>query len=496
MNALTLDRLLEGMAIAPALPVRNLWMDSRQIGAGDAFVALSGGHTHGFAHVAAAVSQGAVAVLCEAAELAAAPTLPPQVVLVPVPGLRGHLGELASRAAQAATVLDVVGVTGTNGKTTVTWLLAAALEKCHRPAAYAGTLGAGRPGAIVPGTHTTPDVFSVHAQLAGFVAAGAGTAAIEVSSHALDQDRVAGVRFKVAAFTHLTRDHLDYHQTFAAYGAAKARLFRWPGLEHAVLNVGDAFVRTLVAKLDPAVKLTTIDATPGEVIPHAPSWVQVKTLTPQPHGLTVVFTTHAGTAEITAPLIGRFNAENLAMVLGVLLALGIPLQQAAAALRDCRPPPGRMEVVPVIEGTGPLVLVDYAHTPDALDKALSAAREHCHGALWVVFGCGGDRDAGKRPQMGAIACALADHVIITDDNPRSESSVAIAEMILAGCTTPAQVEVVQDRSAAITSAVQRAATGDLVLIAGKGHETTQTIGAQVMPFSDIAVAAAACRRAA
>jgi UDP-N-acetylmuramoyl-L-alanyl-D-glutamate--2,6-diaminopimelate ligase len=485
------------MAIAPALPVRNLWMDSRQVGAGDAFVALSGGRTHGFAHVAAAVSQGAVAVLCEAAEVATAPALPPQVALVPVSGLRENLGELAARVVQThGDAIDVVGITGTNGKTTVAWLLAAALEQCHRPAAYAGTLGAGRPGAIVAGTHTTPDVFSVHAQLAAFVAAGAGTAAIEVSSHALDQGRVAGVRFKVAAFTHLTRDHLDYHHTFAAYGAAKARLFRWPGLEHAVLNVGDAFVRTLVANLDPAVTLTTVDATPSGVIPHAPCWVQVNKITPQTSGLTVAFATHAGAVEITAALIGRFNAENLAMVLGVLLALGVPLQVAANSLQACRPPPGRMEVVPATEGAGPLVLVDYAHTPDALNKALSAAREHCRGALWVVFGCGGDRDAGKRPQMGAIACAMADHVIITDDNPRSESGAAIAAMVLAGCASPSRVEIIQDRTLAITSAVQRAVAGDLVLVAGKGHETTQTVGAQVIPFSDVAVASAARRRAA
>ena len=246
----TLRGLLEGIVTAPPLAVGALRLDSRQVRPGDAFVALRGTRAHGFAHVAAAMAAGAVAVLCEAADAGEAPSLPGGCPLVPVPDLRSHLGIIADRqAGMPSATLRVVGITGTNGKTTTAWLLAAALEQVAVPAAYAGTLGAGRPGAVVAGTHTTADVFSVHGQLAGFRDAGARAAAIEVSSHALDQGRVDGVRFHAAAFTHLTRDHLDYHGTMEAYGAAKARLFCRPELAHAVLNVEDPFVRSVVRRL-------------------------------------------------------------------------------------------------------------------------------------------------------------------------------------------------------------------------------------------------------
>ena len=493
-----LQSLLSGIAEAPALVFGKLCVDSRQVGNGDVFVALQGTREHGLVHAVRAAEAGAVAVLCDTTDVPQAPLLPANCVLLAVPGLRNHLGLLADRAYGAPSAqLQVVGITGTNGKTTSAWLLAAALEQAGHPAAYAGTLGAGRPGAVLPGTHTTPDVFSVHAQLAAFREAGATVAAIEVSSHALDQGRVDGVRFSAAAYTHLTRDHLDYHGTMDAYAAAKSRLFCVAGLAHAVLNIEDTAVRAVVRRLGVATALTTVSAVPGSQVPHAGCFVQCRSIEPRAQGLALVYDTHAGEVAFTAPLVGRFNAENLAVVIGLLLALGVTADRAAAALALALPPPGRMQLV--TSHGGAQAIIDYAHTPDALAKALAAAREHCAGKLWVVFGCGGDRDAGKRPQMGEIASRLADVVIITDDNPRSENGDVIAEMVLAGCVPAAvaagKVQVCRDRRVAIETTLAQAVDGDLVLIAGKGHESTQTIGTEVHPFNDAAVAAAA-RKAA
>jgi len=489
-----LQGLLIGIAEAPALAFGKLCVDSRQVGSGDVFVALQGTREHGLVHAVRAANAGAVAVLCEEADALQAPVLPATCVLVGVPGLRSHLGLLADRAYGAPSAqLQVVGITGTNGKTTSAWLLAAALEQAGRPAGYAGTLGAGRPGAVLPGTHTTPDVFSVHAQLAAFREAGATVAAIEVSSHALDQGRVDGVRFSAAAYTHLTRDHLDYHGTIEAYAAAKARLFCVAGLGHAVLNIEDVAVRAVIRRLGVTTALTTVSAIPGSQVPHAGSFVQCRSIEPYAQGLALVYDTHVGEVAFTAPLIGRFNAENLGIVIGLLLALGVTAEHAAAALAVALPPPGRMQLV-TSRGRAQAI-IDYAHTPDAMAKALAATREHCAGKLWVVFGCGGDRDAGKRPQMGDIASRLADRVIITDDNPRSENGDAIVEMVLAGCVPAAvasgKVSVCRDRRVAIESALAQATDGDIVLIAGKGHESTQTIGSEIHPFNDATVAAAA-----
>lgn len=500
MSALPMDlrQLLAGIAEALPLAFRHLRVDSRQVAAGDVFVALPGTREHGLAHAARAASAGAVAVLCEADDAAQAPNLPASCALVLVPALRSQLGVIADRAyGSPSAQLQVVGITGTNGKTTSAWVLAAALEQLGCPAGYAGTLGAGRPGAVVAGTHTTPDVFSVHAQLAAFLAAGAKVAAIEVSSHALDQGRVDGVRFTAAAYTHLTRDHLDYHGTMEAYAAAKARLFCQPGLSQAVLNVEDVAVRAVVRRLGAATALTTVSANPASQVPHGGAFVQCRSCEPRANGLELVYDTHEGVVAFVAPLVGRFNAENLALVIGLLLSLGISADRVAAALAVALPPPGRMQWVTSAGGTH--AVIDYAHTPDALEKALAAAREHCAGRLWVVFGCGGDRDAGKRPQMGEIASRLADVVVITDDNPRSEDGDAIAAMIQSGCDAAAvaagRVTVCRDRRVAIETALAQAGKDDLVLVAGKGHESTQTIGSRVLEFSDAAVAAAA-RRAA
>jgi UDP-N-acetylmuramoyl-L-alanyl-D-glutamate--2,6-diaminopimelate ligase len=397
--------------------------------------------------------------------------------------MRGRLGAIADRFFGAPSArLAIAGVTGTNGKTTCAWLVACALQRLGITAAYTGTLGSGLPPAVRTGSHTTPDVLSVHRQLALLSAAGATHVAMEVSSHALDQGRVDGVRMRIAAFTNLSRDHLDYHDTMERYAAAKARLFVLPGIEHAVINVDDAAGRAFAAALPQGVALTAVGA--GAGVRHgAPRHVVARRVASAIAGLEVEVETHAGPVRLESPLVGDFNVENLLVVLGVLLAFDVPLADAALALASVGAPPGRMEAF-VAPGGGPLAIVDYAHTPDALAKALNAARHHCRGRLTVVFGCGGDRDPGKRADMGAIAERLADHVIVTDDNPRGESPAAIVAMILAGMRRPDLVRVEHDRRAAIEAAHSAAGTGDVVLIAGKGHEEYQQTGAERRHFSD------------
>jgi UDP-N-acetylmuramoyl-L-alanyl-D-glutamate--2,6-diaminopimelate ligase len=468
------------------VPVTDLTQDSRLATPGCAFIACQGRASHGLLHAPAAVERGAVAVLWEPAPGLEPPVLPAHVVVHAIPDLRQRVGQLADRFfREPSSALDVVGVTGTNGKTTAAYLLAQAADALGRKGAYLGTVGFGRPGALVDVGLTTPDCVSVHRRLAQARDSGAKTMSLEVSSHALDQGRVDGVRFGTAVFTNLTRDHLDYHGTVEAYGAAKARLFRAPGLGRAVVNVRDEFGRQLADTLDPALE-RVLYSTSNEIwAPGDVGWIRVPELRATTAGLTLHVESSWGAGTVRSRLVGEFNAENLLAVLGVLLGWQVPLQQALVALSACAPPPGRMEAFG--GGAQPLALVDYAHSPDALSKALDAARAHARGRLICVFGCGGDRDSGKRPMMGAIAEDRADVVVVTDDNPRTEDSRAIIEQILAGMREPGAVNVVADRSEAIHFALAEADAGDVVVIAGKGHEDYQIVGLEVRPFSDRAV---------
>ena len=478
----TLAQLLPDVAGVPALPVPDLALDGRQVVHGGVFVALAGATRHGLDFLPQALASGAATVLWEPAPGVAPPSLPPQVSVLAVPGLRARLGAMADRVhGEPSAQLAVTGITGTNGKTTCAWLLAQALESLGAHCAYAGTLGWGFPPAVAAGTHTTPDVLSVHRELATLVAAGATHAAMEISSHALEQGRVDGLRIRVAGFTNLTRDHLDYHGTMERYAEAKRLLFTRPGLECAVINVGDATGADFAANLPAATALIAV------VLPGA-SWqgrgrrLALRDAKPVPAGLELDVDGDFGAARVTVPLVGDFNVENAAIVLGLLLALGHPLAAATQALAGATPPPGRMETF--TSAAAPLVIVDYAHTPDALAKVLRAARRHCSGRLAVVFGCGGDRDVGKRPLMGRIASELADEVWLTDDNPRSEDGAAIIRAIAAGLEHPASAHIERDRAAAIAAAVAAGRAGDVIVIAGKGHEDYQIVGTEVRPFSD------------
>jgi UDP-N-acetylmuramoyl-L-alanyl-D-glutamate--2,6-diaminopimelate ligase len=329
---------------------------------------------------------------------------------------------------------------------------------------------------------TTPDAVSVHRRLAEARDAGAKTLGMEVSSHALDQERVAGVRFDTAVFTNLTRDHLDYHGTLEAYGEAKARLFATPGLANAVINARDSFGRSLAGRIGPDVNLVLCSTTNELWAEPGTGWIRLPELRATTAGLSLHVESSWGAGTLRSRLIGEFNAENLLAVLGVLLGWNVPLQQALVALAACGAPPGRMEAFG--GGAQPLALVDYAHTPDALAKVLDAARAHARGRLFCVFGCGGDRDPGKRPLMGAAAEAHADVVVLTDDNPRSEPPRAILEQILAGMREGASAHVIADRADAIHYALTEADAGDVVVIAGKGHEEYQIVGGEYRPFSD------------
>ena len=490
-RAMRLDDLLHGIAEVPRggdIVVSGLTQDSRSVRGGDAFVALQGARAHGIKFAKAAVVQGAVVVLAE--KQGAGPSeRGPEEQSNPAPviwieNLRTQLGEIAARFFdRPSEAMTLIGVTGTNGKTSSVQLLAQAFTQLGHRAATIGTLGAGLHGALQSGERTTPDVISVHALLAQFRDAGATHIAMEVSSHALDQHRVDAVAFDVAVFTNLTRDHLDYHRTMEAYGAAKARLFAWPGLRAAVINVDDAFGRELAASLPPssqklryAVESEDAELRASGVRTHA-------------DGIDFHLRTPWGSGPVHSRLLGRFNVANLLAVAGALGALDVSFDQIRGALEMLVPVTGRMNRLG--GGACPLVVVDYAHTPDALQQALTTLRAHCGGKLICVFGAGGERDAGKRPQMGAIAESHADLCIVTDDNPRGEDGDAIVAAILSGFAQPQRVRVMRDRARAIALALTEARAGDVVLIAGKGHEAYQESAGQKRPFDDFAVARSA-----
>jgi UDP-N-acetylmuramoyl-L-alanyl-D-glutamate--2,6-diaminopimelate ligase len=489
-QVINLSAVLRGMAVCPPLGVANLQLDSRSVEPGDAFVAVAGRSSHGLRHVSSAIARGAVAVLHDPAD-GPIDTVGEHACAVPVSGLAARLGEIADRAYGSPSAhMELAGITGTNGKTTCAWLYALCREKS---AAYLGTLGAGRPPQLAATTHTTADVFTVHRTLAGFAVDGARHVGMEISSHALDQDRIAGVRIALAAFTNLTRDHLDYHGSMDAYGAAKERLFVGRhSLRHAIVNIDDAFGAGLAQRLADSVQVWSVSAAGKRAA--GDSFVRAIRIDTAQTGLTIHGESHLGAFEVNAPLVGRFNADNVLTVLGLLLASGLSLQEAVGRLGNVVPPPGRMETFSVPHG--PLIVVDYAHTPDALEKTLSALRSHVSGKLYCVVGCGGDRDSGKRPLMAKVAITCADHVVLTDDNPRTEDPDQIIAMMLAGIPNREEVTVERDRALAIRSTAARATAGDVVLVAGKGHEDYQIYGAVSRYFSDRDIAVDLTRVAA
>ena len=483
-----LAELLPDVAGIPhALEITGLVQDSRAIEAGNAFVAIAGFGMHGLTFAAQANAAGAAVILFEPPApagfgLPAGASVP----MIAVPGLRARLGAMADAFhGEPSRTMTMVGVTGTNGKTSTVQLLAQAWTLRGSCAGTIGTLGAGLYGEAVPTGFTTPLVLQLHALLAQLRDAGADAVAMEVSSHALDQGRVEGVHFKVGMFTNLTRDHLDYHGTMEAYGAAKAKLFAWPGLEAAVLNLDDALGRKLYADIRAPIRAVGVSSRGAEA-----ATLRADDIVLDLAGLSFALCIGDETHAVRSPLLGRFNVDNLLAVAGALYALGEAPAQIAAVLSVLQPVHGRMNRLGG-DGRLPLVVIDYAHTPDALEQALASLRAHASGRLVCVFGCGGARDRGKRPQMAAVAETHADAVIVTDDNPRTENGDAIVADILAGFARADAIVVQRDRAAAIAHAVATAGVDDIVLIAGKGHEPYQEIDGVQYPFDDTETARAA-----
>jgi len=495
--------LFAGMGVAPpdtanaGVAVSDITTNSHRAVTGGMFIACLGRRSHGLEFLADAVAGGATVVAWEPCAGVEPPELPANVIGIVVPGLPDKLGALADRFfGSPSAELAVTGITGTNGKSTTAYLAAQALTALGESAGYMGTLGFGLGADLEPSALTTPGCVEVHRRLRRLADAGAGHVVMEVSSHGLDQRRVDGVRFRAAALTSISRDHLDYHGDMERYAEAKARLFIGSGIETAVVNIGDAFGAELASRLtgaQEAAELLSVALVDTQSRSGTDARLLGRLLGARAEGIGLRFTGDFGEATLDSPLWGRFNAENLVVATGVLLAHGFALEAAVGSLRDCVAPPGRMQLIRGGESR-PTVIVDYAHTPDALGKALEAVREHTAGQVWCVFGCGGDRDRGKRAQMGAVAAESADHTVVTDDNPRDEDPRAIVADILSGAA--GRPEVIHDRGDAISHAIRAAGANDAVLIAGKGHESVQLIGREARRFSDARAARAALGRVA
>jgi UDP-N-acetylmuramoyl-L-alanyl-D-glutamate--2,6-diaminopimelate ligase len=477
-NGASADGDVAALLAKLGVPVTRITSDSRQVRSGDAFAAYPGVQQDGRAFIADAISRGAGAILWETRGFNwdHAWKLPH----LPVEDLKATLGVIADYVyGHPSRDLWMIGVTGTNGKTSCAHWIAWGLEHAGRRAAILGTLGNGLLSSLEAATNTTPDAALLHEMLARVKAAGAEAVAMEVSSHGIDQGRVNGVEFDIALFTNLSRDHLDYHQTMAAYGAAKARLLSWPGLRVGVINADDGFGQSLI---------DAARAKGRKVLTYGFGAADVggSRLVATAAGLAFTVDTPWGRAELQTRVIGAFNASNLLGVLGVLLLSGVELGTAVELLGKVDPPPGRMQR---LGGVGaPLVVVDYAHTPDAIEKVLTALRPSVAigGDLVCVFGCGGERDRGKRPEMGRVAARLADRVMVTSDNPRTERPETIASEIVHGIreTGNRRYGVELDRAAAITIAISEAGPGDVVVLAGKGHETYQELDGARQAFLD------------
>ncbi len=458
-----------------------LRLNSQRVMQGDLFIALPGMTSDGRDYIGQALDNGAAAVLFEpSGTIGAATRADRNTGQIPVLGmehLKQKIGGIACRFfGNPSHAMTVIGITGTNGKTTAAYLIAQGLTLLGWHCGYSGTIGCGFIGSLQPAELTTMDVISTHRQLHDFLSGRADSVCMEVSSHGLDQGRVNGVNFDTAVFTNLSRDHLDYHHNMSDYGDAKRRLFKFDSLKTAVINCDDEFGRELlqfVRKRDNPPNCISYGVTAGDVRPID--------LVIDDRGIGFGLQYHNRSVQINAGLLGAVNVPNILCAIGCLLGMGYGLEEIASVIARIKPPPGRMEVFRH-RPDQPAVIVDYAHTPDGLERALESLKSLCRGKLIVVFGCGGDRDRGKRPLMGTAAESIADRIILTDDNPRSEPAEQIVEQIQQGLTRP--VTVIHDRKQAVAEAISSSAENDLILLAGKGHETTQTMGAGAVELSD------------
>lgn len=476
----------------PPVMIRAVSMDSRCVTAGSLFLACAGQQTHGLEYLQQAVVNGASAVLAEVSscylpEDIARLSSDVGVPVIPVSELTSIVSLIAGRFYQhPSRKIPVIGITGTNGKSSSSLFIANAFADI-RKVAVLGTLGNGFPEELQPSTHTTMDPVSVQSTLAALYVRQAEMVAMEVSSHALHQGRVADVDFDMAVLTNFSRDHLDYHGTMADYAEAKSLLFKMSSLKSTLINADDELGQRLIKDLENSpvrVVAYAMQATSQSLkdLSGVDAWIKAHDVELSTSGVRFGLESSWGNADIELPLMGRFNVYNACVALGVMLECGVEFEQALEGLRRLKSVNGRMEVFRTADK--PVVVVDFAHTPDALEQALSSLRSHVDGKLFCVFGCGGDRDKGKRPLMGAIAERKADSVMLTSDNPRSEDPMQIIDDILKGFSQPEKAIIESSRARAIELAIKNAGPGDLVLVAGKGHENVQVVGDLKIPFSD------------
>ncbi len=473
-----LNQLLADMVdpTPPALMVSGLKLDSRQVVAGDLFFALQGSRDSGLKYIDKAAARGAVAILVESEALTSLPQC--EAPLIGVDNLKNKVSDIAGHFYRhPSQLMEVVGVTGTNGKTSCCQFVASAMDHLGIRCGVIGTLGFGAVDNLQATTHTTPDAIMMQQMLADLSQEGFKAVALEVSSHGMDQSRVDGVRFDTAVFTNLTRDHLDYHGDMQSYAESKRRFFDLPGIRHAIINVDDPYGREMVNRLPERLAVYRYSISDNEAD------VRVTKAEFSSRGLKAAISSPWGDGIIKSALLGRFNLANLLAVFSVLCVQGIPIARALEAIASLTTVSGRMER---FGGAGlPTVVVDYAHTPNALEVTLGTLRELCAGKLWCVFGCGGDRDQGKRAEMGQIAENMSDELVLTNDNPRGEKAESIIQDIKSGMRNPDKARVELDRAAAIRSAIQLADERDMILVAGKGHESWQEIEGARIAFSDV-----------
>jgi len=491
MHALPLNQLFKGFVndafdIAETAKSSGLAWDSRQVKKGDLFFACDGEMLHGKKFVKPAVKAGAVAIALETDDINEAYRLSRELdgcPVIPVADLTQKLGDIAARFyADPSRKMLIIGVTGTNGKTSVTHLLAQCLNSQREPCGVIGTMGAGLWGKLQNVQNTTPGAVELQQRLYDMYEQGGKYVAMEVSSHALAQGRTKGCDFDIAVFTNLTQDHLDYHGDMKSYGEAKLKLFTYSGLNQVVLNLDDNFSQTIIRSLPTGISVIGITLKSSQQHYSGIDVIVGSVIKANDQGMTIAVDSPFGCGEIKTKLLGDFNASNLLVVLACAVGLGLSVDDVCKRLAEIKAPAGRLEKFG--GGNKPLVVVDYAHTPDALEKVLSTLKKQTAGKLFVMMGCGGDRDPLKRPEMGAVAEAYADVIYLTNDNPRTESPERIIDGILKGISNPALVIVELDRERAIRKVISQAKKTDVVLIAGKGHEEYQIVGDNRTHFSD------------
>lgn len=488
-----LSRLLKGLGDLPPhrdLIVDGVQLDSRRIKPGDCFIAIEGTLTHGTSYIPQAIAAGASIILVDTKDVDRVSAESIRSVIF-VNGLTEKAGLIAHRFYGDVTdVIKTLGVTGTNGKTSVSCYIAQAIDQLvsHGTCGIVGTLGQGLLGQMKPTGLTTPDVIQLHRALAELHSEGAQAVVIEASSHGLDQARLAGVNFDVALFTNLTRDHLDYHADMQAYGEAKLRLFTRAELNTAIVNCDDEFSRKIIESVHADVTVIGYSLGQAATNKRIDQLIVAEQLTASIDGIAMRIRLGEQTAVCRVPVLGRFNASNLLAALGGLIACGFEFENSVNALNKISGVAGRMELIK--QANQAAVVVDFAHTPDGLEQALASLRGFCKGKLWCLIGCGGDRDRGKRKLMGSTAEAGCDQVILTSDNPRSEEPKAILDEMLGGFKQPENAISMVDRREAIAYAIKHAGKNDVILIAGKGHETWQEIKGEKFPFNDRTIAMA------